>query len=92
MDEVFAQKRKDTFLESRHLTNERLGVYLALEELDFVWSTKQVEEFDNLWSEGMSLKNISLYFNRDIDELAILLIDRARKGKAKQRRYGIHDH
>ncbi|WP_035350195.1 hypothetical protein [Fictibacillus gelatini] len=78
-----------TRLEQRYMKKRRCNIYIALEELDFIWSYKEIEEFDQLWREGYSLNYISDYFNRDIDEVAILLIDRTKKGYCKPRENGI---
>lgn len=70
-------------LEKRHMLNKRTSTYIALEEMDFTWSTRQVKEFDSLWEDGYSLEYIAEYFNRALDEAALLLMDRVKKNKLK---------
>jgi hypothetical protein len=71
------------------MKNERLSTYVALEELNFVWSKKEVKDFEYLWKKGHSIEDISNYFDRDIDEVALLVMDRARKNKVKPRGSGV---
>lgn len=70
------------------LTNS-LNLYLACEDLNFSWDERNVLEFDRLWSEGKGLFEIAEIFNRDPDEVAILVIDRARQGIIKPRKGGL---
>jgi len=65
------------------------GIYIACENLDFVWDAKDVFEFDRLWrilkDEGKNsyeiIQELSKHFERDVDEVAILAMDRARRGR-----------
>jgi len=62
--------------------------YYALDECDehglsLDWYESDVEEFDQLWSQGWSIEKLSEYFGRTLDEIGILVIDRAIKGKIK---------
>jgi len=76
-------------IENRYMTTSRNGVYVACEELDFVWDIQDVREFDLKWREmrkqGMTTleitKELAEYFGRDQDEVAILAMDRARRGR-----------
>lgn len=76
-------------LESGHMTEKRRKIYIAIEDLDCVWDIDHVKDFEYLWNEGHTLSDIAKYLKRDIDEVAILLLDRARKGKVKSRESGI---
>ncbi|RBW68856.1 helix-turn-helix domain-containing protein [Bacillus taeanensis] len=76
-------------LERSYMKEERGVIYTALEELDFHWSERDVRIFDALWREGKSLIAIAEYFNRDLDETALLLMDRARLKTINQRKNGI---
>ena len=64
--------------------------YIALEELDFLWSLQDVKAFDRMWEQGLSVYEIAKALNRDPDEIAVLAIDRARKGKIGQRKGGAY--
>lgn len=62
------------------LKNQRQSIYIALEDMDFVWDEKDVATVDQMWSEGVSIWDIGKSFGRDPDEVALLIIDRKRKG------------
>ena len=68
-----------------YLTENRKPLYIALEEMDFTWSTKDVKEFDKLWKKGKSLVELAKHFNRTTEEVAVLVMDRALKDKIKPR-------
>ena len=58
-----------------------MNLYVACEEVDFIWTRAQVSEFDRLWSEGMTdLKQLAKHFNRTPHEISFLIWDRAEKG------------
>jgi len=65
--------------------------YIALDDLNLDWKREQVYVFDQLWIEGYSLEYISKKFNREIDEVAILVMDRCRKEFIQPRNNGIFD-
>lgn len=76
-------------IENRYMTTSRNGVYVACEELDFVWDIQDVRKFDRLWKERKRdgkasfeiIQDLAEYFGRDPDEVAILAICRGRKGR-----------
>ncbi|MCM3273685.1 helix-turn-helix domain-containing protein [Paenibacillus elgii] len=70
---------------------QRPKIYIALEELDFVWTEKDVLEVDRMWNRGSSIWEIGRAFNRDIDEVAVLIMDRCRHGYIKQRLNGVFE-
>lgn len=76
-------------IENYHMTERRQEVYIALEDLDFIWDIRQVLELDEMWRRGFSLQYMAEYFNRDPDEVAILLMDRLRRGRIRPRKGGI---
>ncbi|HEX7065893.1 MAG TPA: FeoC-like transcriptional regulator [Bacillales bacterium] len=63
--------------------------YIALEEMNFVWTKRQVKKFVWMWRSGESLNEIARHFKRDPDECGLLLMDLARKGKVKPRKGGL---
>jgi hypothetical protein len=63
--------------------------YVLFEDTDFYWDERDVLHFDRMWNEGYSLEDIATYFQRHEDEIALLVIDRARKGYIKPRSSGI---
>ncbi len=76
-------------IERMYHLDKRNDTYIALEDTDFTWDLMQVTEFDYLWKEGHSLEDIAKYFDRDMDEVALLLMDRMKQGKVKTRANGI---
>jgi hypothetical protein len=63
--------------------------YMLFEDIDFYWDERDVLQFDRIWNEGYSLEDIAAYFRRHEDEIALLVIDRARKGYIQPRSTGI---
>jgi hypothetical protein len=78
-----------TMIENLHMTEKRQKVYIALEDLDFIWDIRQVRELDEMWRRGFSLQYMAEYFDRDPDEVALLLMDRLRRGRIRPRKGGI---
>lgn len=76
-------------LEKKYMTEKRQKVYIACETLDFIWDEKDVKVIERMWSSGVSIYDISRSFNRDPDEVVILIIDRARRGSIKPRKGGV---
>lgn len=72
------------------LKNERQKIYLVLEELDFTWDEHDVVDFRDMWNMGIPISWIASHFKRDIDEVAMLVMDQCRKGKIKPRPNGVH--
>jgi hypothetical protein len=77
------------FIEKNHMRKRRATTYIALEEVDFIWSIREVIEFDRLWRDGYSIEYMADYFDRKPLEVLLLALDRAEKGKIKQRENGI---
>lgn len=71
------------------LKHQRQNIYVACENFDFVWDERDVVEFDRMWNEGLSLYDIAKVFKRDPDEVAILVMDRAKQGFIKRRKGGV---
>lgn len=70
-----------------HVDND----YIALIDLDFSWMKKDINRVARFWREGKSIAEISEYFNREIDEVFLLLLDLARKHKIDSRKEGLYD-
>lgn len=57
-------------------------IYVACEDVDFVWKVDQVADFDRLWKEGYrDLEQLSRYFKRSVPEVSFLVWDRAQSGR-----------
>lgn len=53
--------------------------YIALEDLDFMWDHTDMETVKRLWNDGVSLDSIAETTKREHDEVALLIMDLARK-------------
>lgn len=63
--------------------------YIVLEDLNMDWDKEDVKKFDYLWKEGRSIQEIAKRFKRQQDEIAVIILDRSRKGKISKRKNGI---
>ncbi|WP_134705148.1 helix-turn-helix domain-containing protein [Ammoniphilus sp. YIM 78166] len=66
--------------EKHHCKHRRKMIYTALEDMDFVWDEKDVLMVDDMWNTGIPIHLIAQNFDRDPDELVVLILDRCRKG------------
>lgn len=65
-------------------------LHIALADLDFSWYPHEVLKVQKMWQTGAHIEDIAEAVNRNCDEVAILLIDLARRGKIQRRRLGIY--
>lgn len=65
--------------------------YTPLESINWEWTIGEVAQFDYLWKEGHAIENIASYLKKEVDDIAIIAFDRARKGKIKPRKNGVFD-
>lgn len=89
MSETYGESRAINSIENYYMTEERNSIYIALEELNFVWSIEQVEYVVQLYKEGWDIRFISNRTMREVDEVAVLLIDLCRKRKIQPRAGGV---
>ena len=59
-------------------------VYIALEELDFMWDEPRLNDVRALWNGGMAIGDIAKECNRSVMEVYILLLDQAQQAKIEQ--------
>lgn len=62
------------------------GIYTMLEDDDnfnWNWTEKEVKEFDRSYNNGMNVFQLADKFDRDADEVAVMIICRGRKGKLR---------
>lgn len=57
--------------------------HLILTEAKFIWTQHEVEKFRALWEVGLSIYEIAEQMNEDPDDIALLVIDQAKKGKIR---------
>lgn len=62
------------------IAKSRQNIYIACEDMDLIWDEKEVSQFVALWNCGKDILSIAEHFNRDPDEIGLLVIDQARKG------------
>jgi hypothetical protein len=55
--------------------------YIALEDLDFMWTDDDLITVKEMWTGGKSLDSIAVRVKRPLDEVAVLIMDLARKEK-----------
>ena len=67
-------------------------IYIACEDMDFVWKEYQVTLFEEMWARGMPLTEIAKKLRRSVDEVFVLALDRARAGAIQKRKGGIFGH
>jgi hypothetical protein len=76
-------------LEKRYMTKERSLIYIACEELDFVWDEHDLIRFIAEWQNGTSIFELENIFKRSQNEIAILILDLGSKGAISERSGGI---
>lgn len=63
-------------------------IYVALEDVpdtEFIWTEKEVGNFDILWNLNVPLKRIAVQLQRTESSVFMLAYDRALKGEIKPR-------
>lgn len=76
-------------IQSRYLSESRRKIYTALEDLNFVWDEQDVVRFDAMWKSGQSIAEIAHELQRDIDDVAVLAMDRNRRYAIRPRLGGV---
>lgn len=59
-------------------------------ELDLLFSERELRDFLELWSAGISMKNIAKKLKRRPSEIALLVFDHAERGLITVREKGIY--
>lgn len=55
--------------------------HVILIDAKFIWSQEEVEDFRSMWECGLSVFEIAEQMNEDPDNIALLVIDQAKKRK-----------
>ena len=76
-------------IELSHMKDSSEKIHIAMEDANFKWTHKQVKDFRYLWRSGMSIVHIADYFKRPQEEVVVLLLDQALRGRVKKRRNGL---
>lgn len=69
--------------------NKYAPSYICCENYDFMWSEEEVFDFECMWNEGKTLKEIADYFKRPPIEILFLAADRAELRCIKPREGGL---
>lgn len=64
-------------------------LYIACDDLDFSWYPAEIEVVTGLWEQGAPLLVISKAIERDMDDIAVLLISLAREKRITPRPGGV---
>lgn len=62
---------------------------IACEELNFVWQPEKVRKFREMWAAGEDIREIAKQLRRKPEEIAILVMDQAKRGNIQKRPTGI---
>ncbi|MEN1938947.1 helix-turn-helix domain-containing protein [Paenibacillus sp. 102] len=79
---IAAQQRK-------YMKNSRRNLYVALEELDMLWDEDDILLVREAWKNNESVFTIGEKLQRDPDEVALLIMDLARKNVIRKRPIGL---
>lgn len=78
---------------ARKLWKPKQGYHVFDDEhfsLNLIFTDEELEVFSQLWSDGISLKNIATKMKRQPIEITLLVIDRAELKLINGRKTGIH--
>ena len=64
-------------------------LYIALSELDFSWYRGEVEYVKEAWGDNLHITDIAEELHRDVDEVALLVMDLARNDCIEHRGNGV---
>lgn len=62
---------------------------IALDDMDFSWFPAEVNKVKSLWDFGWHIADIAKTVKRNQDEVALLIMHLARKGKIQKRKGGV---
>lgn len=62
---------------------------IALDDLDLSFTKAEIGAVLDFWGEGVHIADIAEELNRDQDEIAVLIMHLARKGKIQNRKRGV---
>lgn len=69
-------------IEKAYMTKRRRNICIACEDMDFTWDERQVYAVAEMYRKGATVYEIASDpgIDRDPDEVAVLIMDLARKG------------
>lgn len=54
---------------------QRKKIYVVLDDINFTWTKFEIKQILNLWNKGKSIHYISTSIQREVDEIALLIMD-----------------
>lgn len=72
-----------------HMKKRSRKLYIACEDMNFVWCESEVREIERMWQGGLSIEDMAKSFDRDVDEVAVLIMDLAKQERIKERKNGV---
>ena len=88
--EMVKGREPEKFIEALYMKKASRRVYIALEDLDFSWDEADIPQVRYMWKKGLSIWDIARAFDRDPDEVAILIMDLVRKSQIRPRPRGAY--
>lgn len=70
-------------------TQAKINRVIVLEEMDFIWDSKDLFELRKMWNKDYGIKYMAEYFDRDPDEIMIAIIHLAKEKRIEVRRNGL---
>ena len=67
-------------------------LYIACEEYDFIWLESEIDMVRQLWRKGVSIVEIAKTVKRNVNEVAILIMDQNEHGEIGNRKGGVFGH
>lgn len=90
MSQILSQENRTIArLETAYMKNKRVDTYIALEEVDFIWCRREIEQFRSMWRAGYDIWKIAKLLGRSHHDVVMLAYDQHLKGKIKTRNGGI---
>jgi hypothetical protein len=84
-------KTNEVALKQRNLTRwSKDKPYEACMDLNRKWYSDEITRFIKMWNAGDCITKISAELKRDVDEIALLIIDQKRKGRINDRAGGAY--
>lgn len=72
----------------QHDSPDENDVYIALEnipDVDFIWTDKEIQEFERFWKKNVRLKRIAKRMNKSELSVFFLAVDRILQGHISDR-------
>ncbi|MGG4039922.1 helix-turn-helix domain-containing protein [Heyndrickxia ginsengihumi] len=76
-------------LQGKYMKKRRKKIYVALEDIDFVWDTDEIKEFIKMWNDDVPISHIAKVFNRSEIECVVLVMDLSKKDRIQPRANGL---